>query len=445
MFFLDGSHMLRRDGTGIASYARSLALTLKSANAPVALLLDCRVRTGRNLPPIGIDSQVFGNFPPQSRRSRLLEFALQSRLGLTREIRAKLVHTGLLRLESLDIPLPPHDVVYNMSNGMAFAGAVFALRRQLAEVTVPEAVTLAHWTGPSPVRMRNSANVYTLHDAIPLQMPHLVVDRPGEAARRHVAIAAQADHIITVSEQAREDLIETLNLPAERISVTYQPVPTSPPIDREASERLVRDVYATQPGEYAFFCGAIEPKKNLYRLIEAFTFAGTGLKLLMAGPLGWLCEDVTNLIGQLGSTTIVPGRRQVRWLGYLPRLHLAALMRCARFFVFPSLYEGFGLPVAEAMQLGVPVLTSAAGGLGEVAGNAALLVNPLDVSDMARKIRTLAADASLRVELALRGPVQAARFSHTAHLHRLAEAYRKAGVTIASPVETQAEADRVAA
>ncbi|MBW4092544.1 MAG: glycosyltransferase family 4 protein [Proteobacteria bacterium] len=441
MILLDGTHMLRRDGTGIASYARSLASTFASAGVPTALLLDHRVPVTRGLGEIGIANQVFGNLPPASRTGWLLELLIRSRFGLSRQVVGHRVETAMMRLASLDPSLPPHDRLFNASNGMAFANGVFLLRKHLAEVVIPDKITLAHWTGAAPIRLRGAPNVYTLHDVIPLQMPHLVLDRPGLAIRRFRAVAGAADHIVAVSERAREDIIEMLGLPAERVSVTYQPVPHSPPIDQEASARLVRNVYAVQPGEYAFFCGALEPKKNLYRLIEAFTLSGVRLKLLLAGPLGWLHDDVRKLLEQLGANATEPGQLQVRWLGYLPRIHLAALMRCARFFAFPSLYEGFGLPVVEAMQLGVPVLTSAAGGLAEVAGDAALIVNPLDVSDMARKIHMLASDAYLRRELAARGPVQAARFSLASHFERLALAYKQVGVTLPDKADLHAEVE----
>ncbi len=437
--------MLRRDGTGIASYARSLASTFASAGVPTALLLDHRVPVTRGLGEIGIANQVFGNLPPPSKAGWLMELLLRSRFGLSRQLTAQRVDTAMMRLASLDPGLPPHDTLFNVSSGMAFGNGIFLLRNRLAEVTIPAKVTLAHWTGAAPIRVRGAPNVYTLHDVIPLQMPHLVLDRPGLAIRRFRAVAAAADHIIAVSERAREDIIDMLGLPAERVSVTYQPVPHSPPIDREASERLVRNVYAVDPGEYAFFCGALEPKKNLYRLIEAFTLSGVKLKLLLAGPLGWLHDDVLKLLEQFGTNANDPAGLQVRWLGYLPRIHLAALMRCARFFAFPSLYEGFGLPVVEAMQLGVPVLTSAAGGLAEVAGDAALIVDPLDVADMARKIRMIAADAYLRRELAARGPLQAARFSLAAHFERLAAAYRQVGVTIPGKAHLHADVETICA
>src|SRR4029077_19414981 len=144
--------------------------------------------------------------------------------------------------------------------------------------------------------------------------------------------------------------------------------------------------------------------------------AGLDIPLLIAGPLGWLYEEDIALIdviaGHVNGSAIaaeacgtsITGllrdkRSLVRRLGYLPRRHVVALLQCARFFTFPSIYEGFGLPVLEAMKLGVPVLTSNTSSLPEVAGRAAVLVDPLDVTEMAREIDRLANDADLRAEL----------------------------------------------
>src|SRR5690606_38578309 len=124
------------------------------------------------------------------------------------------------------------------------------------------------------------------------------------------------------------------------------------------------------------------------------------------------------------------GPAPVRRLGYLPRRHVVALIQHARFLAFPSLCEGFGLPVLEAMQLGVPVLTSNTGALAEVSEDAAILVPPLDVGAMAQQIRRLASDSDLCRELAARGPLQAAKFGFDAYRHRLAAAYCKIGVDI---------------
>ena len=248
----------------------------------------------------------------------------------------------------------------------------------------------------------------------------------------------------------------------------------------------MESVYGAKPGGYALYLGAIEPKKNLKRLIEAFLLARLDIPLLLAGPLGWLYNEDLALIDAIASQWRdmmmgqwceamregphgggPPVRRNGLWpdaaqalrsngarigaeppprsggawsdagplvrrIGYLPRHHVVALLQCARFLVFASIYEGFGLPVLEAMQLGVPVLTSNTGPLPEVAGDAAVLVDPLDVPAMAREIRRLGRDSDLCAELARRGPLLAARFNRAGYQERLAAAYRKAGIEIGS-------------
>jgi glycosyltransferase involved in cell wall biosynthesis len=195
------------------------------------------------------------------------------------------------------------------------------------------------------------------------------------------------------------------------------------------------------------FLGAIEPKKNLGRLVEAFLLAGVDIPLLIAGPLGWLYDEDLALLDTIGRQVhrkviagemhgnVLTGRMHderppVRHLGYLPRRHVVALLQCARMFLFPSLHEGFGLPALEAMQLGVPVLTSNSSSLPEVVGEAAIVVDPLSVSEMAREIEHLASDGDLRAELSRRGPVQAAKFSKENYQARLAAAYKKVGLEL---------------
>jgi glycosyltransferase involved in cell wall biosynthesis len=146
--------------------------------------------------------------------------------------------------------------------------------------------------------------------------------------------------------------------------------------------------------------------------------------------LAWKYEEELQKIGderflsyELHGNTATP-RRRVRRLSYLPREHLVALMRGARALLFPSLYEGFGLPVLEAMSVGTPVMTSNVTSLPEVAGDAALLVDPLDTDDIARGIRTLDNDSDLRAELRQRGLQRAALCSPEAYQRRIAALYR---------------------
>ena len=429
---VDGSYLLRPDQTGISSYARTLAATVHGLGAEVSLLLGSRAAPVRSLPAIGLAGQVLGNAPEQGRFVRRLQLLRQTRFGLQRRLTAVPVVADNIAVASLDPPLPPHQALFNASDFFDHARAVFALSGRFTSIELQEQADVAHWTSPAPLATRNMANVYTVHDLVPLRFPHFTIDRNGRAARVHAAVARQANHIITVSEHSAEDIVRILGVSADRISVTYQPVAPLTPLPREDAERLVSDIYGAEPGRYVFFCGAMEPKKNLARLIEAFIVANTGTQLLLAGTRGWLSSNITELLSRFEKAEAPP----VRHLGYLPRRHVAALMQGACFFAFPSIYEGFGLPVVEAMSLGVPVLTSTGGALPEVAGDAAELVDPLDVGAIVRGIRKLAADDGLRAELARRGPERAARFSGSAYAERLCAAYRRFGVSLGPGVVT---------
>jgi glycosyltransferase involved in cell wall biosynthesis len=348
-------------------------------------------------------------------------------------------------LRAIDPPLPLADNVLNSDRLYVRATHAFAAKRRLTEVTIPGRIALAHWTSPLAVKAKGAPNVYTLHDLIPLQFPYFVYDKDGRAADLHAAIARDADLIVTVSEASKQAIVDLLKLPPERVHVTYQPTPSLPSIPREEAERLVQNIYGARAGEYALFLGAMEPKKNLKRLIEAYLLSGVKIPLLIAGPRGWLDTEEHGLINSIARNVLAPetsnflptipgdARKQsgpVRHLGFLPRWPVIALLQCARFFAFPSICEGFGLPVLEAMQLGVPVLTSNTSSLPEVAGDAAVLADPLDVPDMTSAVRTLAHDKNLCEELARRGPPQARKFNGEFYRERLAAAYKKVGITI---------------
>jgi glycosyltransferase involved in cell wall biosynthesis len=428
---LDGSLLLQADQTGIGSYTRALAQVLQATGVRVDLLLSGTARPLRHVPGITMATQVFGRMPQRSPRIQALGMLWRTRLGYRRRLAGYPVPVEGMALDTLEPRLPPHSALFNANQVRDHAHVVFARRGMFTEIAIDQQFSAMHWAGPVPIAVRGMPNIYTLHDLVPLRFPHFGVDIGGRAARMHAMIARRADHVITTSERSREDLVSVLGIPDERISVVYQHSVPPPILRQEDAERLVSDVYGAEPGQYAFFCGAMEPKKNLYRLIEAFTLANTGQQLLLAGLPGWLNADVRELIARL-RTSAVPGTDKplVQHLGYLPRRHVIALMQCCSFFAFPSVYEGFGLPVLEAMQVGVPVLTSTGGSLPEVAGDAAVLVNPLDVPGMMREIRDLASDWGKRAELAVMGKQQAAKFSLAAHAEQMTAAYRRLGVVL---------------
>jgi len=168
------------------------------------------------------------------------------------------------------------------------------------------------------------------------------------------------------------------------------------------------------------FYGALEPKKNVSRLIDAYFFSGVILPLVLVTSGGWGNEAEVALIERRANTQI---RQRIYRLDYISQPMLVTMIRGACALIFPSLYEGFGLPVLEAMLLGTPVVTSRLGSLPEVAGDAALLVNPYEVSEIARGIGKIVEDADLRAELSTRGRTQAAVFSVERYRERVAQLY----------------------
>jgi glycosyltransferase involved in cell wall biosynthesis len=428
---IDGSQFLSKAATGIGSYGRTLVRTLRKSGTKVTVLYGQGVQVPRHASPLALAVQVFGSErQPEGRLVRVVRnapFLASTLLGLSGRVRPLEVSTEGVNLDAFEPPLPLVDTVLNASRLYERASLRLQLKNQVLEIDPPEDIAVAHWTGPVAVKAKGVPNIYTLHDVIPLQFPYFVVDRAALSLRLHNAIAREADHIITVSEASKRHIVDLLKINEDRVSVTYQPTPSLPTLEQTEAERLVETIYGAHPGNYALFLGAIEPKKNLKRLIEAFLIANPGIPLLLAGPKGWLNKEDLELI-----KTVTAQESLVRHLGYLPRRHVTALLKCARFFVFPSIYEGFGLPVLEAMQLGIPVLTSNTSSLPEVAGDAAVLVDPLDVHQMTKGIRALANDPDLRAELSFRGPQQATKFSEDAYQQRLKAAYGKVGIALAS-------------
>ena len=184
------------------------------------------------------------------------------------------------------------------------------------------------------------------------------------------------------------------------------------------------------------FFGAIEPKKNVGRMIEAFLSSGSELPLVIVGKQAWKSEEELKLLFddhiryQVQEGSILRTKRKIILLDYAPFRLLISLIRGAKAALFPSLYEGFGLPALEAMKLGTPVMTSNTSSLPEVVGDAAITVDPYDVRAMVEAIRALDSDADLRGWLEQAGPRRAALFSAEQYERRLAEVYGRLGVKV---------------
>ncbi|MGA2595873.1 MAG: glycosyltransferase family 1 protein [Bryobacteraceae bacterium] len=235
----------------------------------------------------------------------------------------------------------------------------------------------------------------TIHDLTCWLMPELHTAANVRADRFFAEhTLKRADGLIAVSENTRQDAIRILGIAPEKIVTIYSGVPD--------------DYFDAVPAErskpYVLFVGTIEPRKNLEALLDAW--AGMRYRndfdLLIAGPAGWSSERIM--------ARLAAGEPGVHYLGYVPEMEMPSLTAGATAFVYPSLYEGFGFPIAQAMAAGVPVITSNTSCLPEIAGEGALFVDPRSVGELRGAMEKLLESASLRLELAAQGRLRAMRF-----------------------------------
>jgi len=273
--------------------------------------------------------------------------------------------------------------------------------------------------------------VVTVHDLTFFRFPETL--KPFKRCYLRAATRSatkRATRIIAVSRQTRDDLVQILQVPMEKVDVVHNGVSEAfHPVAAEdvAAFRQRRGL----PPRFILFLGTLEPRKNVERLLEAFArwlkSAGRemcdAVKLIVAGARGWYFEHIFARAAELGLADAV------LFPGFLPAPELPWWYRSAACFVYPSLYEGFGLPVLEAMACGTPVITSAASSLPEVAGDAAITVNPYDVAALVEAIGQVMEDAEQREEMRQAGLRQAARFPWSKAAAETAAVYRRALAT----------------
>jgi len=324
--------------------------------------------------------------------------------------------------------LANHDRVFVARNLFANARNYFARTKAFVNLAFEPRPDILHCTYPLPLRVKSARNVYTIHDLVPLRLPFATQDNKRQLFRLLKKIARDADHIVTVSENSKRDIIELLGVEEDRITNTYQTVD----FPKEWLERPIAAIanqleatFGLELYNYLLFYGALEPKKNVRRLIDAYLISGADVPLVLVVGGGWQNDAEMQLLARQcdGAPDPNQSRPRIHRVDYVSSSNLVGLIRGARAVVFPSLYEGFGLPVLEAMVLGTPVVASRAASLPEIAGDAALLVDPYDTDDIARAITTIVDDKDLRSELARRGRYQAAKFSVNNYRERVGALY----------------------
>ncbi|MBV9016767.1 MAG: glycosyltransferase family 4 protein [Alphaproteobacteria bacterium] len=428
--YFDGLNLALPRGTGIATYTRLLASIVHDLGYETGIVYSSPGRPPKN--PLLREISFF-----DYRGDKKVPILREIWDGLTDQVRSPfgikpspLNLSGVVVTDQFEARLASSENLFVARNLFANARRYFSWSGRFTDLEFDEPPDILHCTYQLPIRAKGACNVYTIHDLVPLRLPFTTLDNKRQTYRLLRKIGAEADHIVTVSEHSRCDIIELLGVDEKRVTNTYEAVE----FPREFVERpddvvaeQLRGSFGLTPKNYLLFYGALEPKKNVRRLIDSFMLSAVDIPLVITGAGGWGNQAEAKWLSDMREEERAQSRekRRIHHFEYVSVPMLVTLIRGARAVLFPSLYEGFGLPVLEAMRLGTPVVTSRTSSLPEIAGDAALYVNPYETDDITRAIKTITADADLREELVRRGRAQAELFSVERYRQRIAALYEQ--------------------
>ncbi len=356
-------------GTGVGQYARTLSLALQSAAIRPLILADG-----------GVDAH----------RSKYAK-----RLAALRPW-ARTAMPGAGGYHARDI--------------FREAQVFFSLYKRPLPVRLPGRPGIMHWSYPLPLHVRGWRNIYTVHDVMPLD-PAIPTPVNGLRLRAMLnSLSASSGEFLTVSQAARMQILTAMGWPQDKVMLCHQGID----IAHGRPEPLPTGL---RPDGYLLYVGAVEARKNLIGLLDAYRASGVATPLVISGPDGL---DAANIDDCIRAT---PGAMR---LGLQPRDTVLSLISGARALILVSLAEGFGVPVAEAMALGTPVLSADVPALAEVGGGATLLVDPHDIAALRNGLIAIDGDTPLRDRLVMQGLQKARYFALEAYAQRLLKLYEMA-------------------
>lgn len=413
---IDGMNLALQKGTGVAAYARTLCHALAEEGHDVNLLYgQALVGKTKEARAVSFCKGMEAGF--EAPRPHPYEGAWwRENFNHVFGHHAERIHLS----SEVKSAIPLCEGLYNIGSLFQAAHGFFRTTGHFVRVRLPSTVEVMHWTYPVPIWAEGARNVYTLHDLVPLLHPEMTLDRTELYRKLIRKVVCRADALCTVSETSKHDLEDLFPEAKGRIFNTYQAHIRNGEVyglDEPTLSEIVHHYVSLRLGDYYIHYGQIEPKKNTARILQAFLASDVTRKLVLVGSTGWKNEDAIALLRE------GEARGRVVHIPYLTNRALFSLLRGARALFFPSLVEGFGLPVLEAFSLGTPVLTANNGALKEVAGDAALLVNPLDMEQMRQAMERLEADDALCFRLRRAGSKRQDFFSMSAYRRRLRQFY----------------------
>jgi glycosyltransferase involved in cell wall biosynthesis len=287
-----------------------------------------------------------------------------------------------------------------------------------------EPFDLLHVTDYIVPKYKGIPIIATLHDAIPLQFSNWVNPRFRRVKNHFLrSIIRPANHIIALSHAIVPDLVSHWGVSYNKISIVYPGVSRKwfITIGDKTKKRVLQKYEIDR--KYMLFVGTLQPRKNICRMLQAYEDLPNRIKeeysFILIGQAGWCNDEIFTHINKLTR------QRHGKWLNYVPSCDIHALFQSAEFFIFPSLYEGFGLPILEAFASGLPVITSNISSMLEISGDASLMVDPYSVEAISEAMRQLCENESLKQDLARKGLERAQDFSWERCAQQTQDVYRQ--------------------
>lgn len=420
---VDGFNLNLKKGSGIKTYGITLLDAYASMNQSVDVLLDNEFTTGKNamLDEVNLFDQEevkpVKKFNFQWLKNiKALSYLLRKRSGHL--IKPEITEPDPMSYLS-QVSGSRYQYIENIPDVFHSANRLFAVTKKITSLKLNQKPDIFHLTTPWPVQVPGVKTVVTIHDLIPLKVPFTTLDMKNHFYHLFKWAAESSDMIFSVSEHTKNDIMEIYGIPEDKIQVTYQSYKKSETVTSEEDDEIYLKAKKLAKEKYVLFVGNIEPKKNIKALIQAMAYIPKGYKLAVVGRKAWMHES------QLSDLNRYLKKKEYVFLNYVSEEELSMLYKSALCMVFPSLYEGFGLPVLEAMAHDCPVICSDVSSLPEVGGDAALYVNPYKFTEIRDKLKEVISNEELRRGMIEKGRERVEFFSPENYVKRLNQAYEK--------------------
>ncbi|MFV0542910.1 MAG: glycosyltransferase family 4 protein [Marinicella pacifica] len=417
---VDGFNLALKKGSGIKTYGMTTLDAYQKLGYDVGVLTDNQFVTGENalLDEVNLFDQDEVRLHPWLNYKWLRNLRAASYMLRSRQSHRVVPHYVEPDPDNYlsKVGGDKYSYIENIPDVFHMANRMFALTKRLTKIKPTEKPDIFHLTTPWPVRIPGVKTVVTIHDLIPLKIPFTTLDFKKYFYYLFKQAAESADLILSVSEHTKKDIINIYGVSEDKIKVTYQSYRASKTVNHDDAKTYLKAQKLT-PQKYILFVGNIEPKKNIKQLIQAMAYVKKGYKLAVVGRKAWMHE------GQLKGLNNFLKKDDYVFLDYVTEYELGMLYQNATCLVMPSLYEGFGLPVLEAMQHDCPVICSNRSSLPEVAGDAAIYIDPYQFGEIRDAINSLIEHPTKRAGMIKKGRERVAFFSPDNYAHRLAKAY----------------------